>query len=546
MFNNFYINLKTLYLFFTMRNYILTLALIFTPIFVFSQESLNLSLLGNFPYTNIERAQKLNDIWGYVDENGNEYALVGLTTGFSIVALDQADTLIEIVNIPGPTSTWRDIKTFGNYAFVTHDNIYEGESQALLVIDLNDIENGNAPYFSFSDNESFTRAHNIYIDENGIAYLTGADYGKGGAYMIDVNNPDSLFSVGVFDEAYFHDCVTRGDTMWGGAIYEGTLMAVDVSDKQAPEVLGFEYTPNLFTHNCWFSDDGNFIYTTDEKPNAYIASYDVSDIGNIKFQDKIQSFYSKETIPHNTHFLNKYLITSYYRDGVQITDVQYPDNMIDVGHYDTSPLFEGSGFNGAWGAYPYLPSGRILVTDMENGLFVFKPTYQRACYLHITVIDDHTNQELIGAEVNYLNQTENIDISGIIKTGTPHAGKYTITANKEEYSTKSVEVNLSNNQITEVEIRLSKIPYFEDVDPSTVTFGPNPTSQNITLFTPLGIQGSFDIVIYDILGKKISHKTINNLEAETQIQLPTVSGEYIIQLTDIKTKKSIETKVIKI
>jgi hypothetical protein len=31
-------------------------------------------------------------------------------------------------------------------------------------------------------------------------------------------------------------------------------------------------------------------------------------------------------------------------------------------------------YQGAWGAYPYLPSGNILVSDMQNGLFVLDPS----------------------------------------------------------------------------------------------------------------------------------------------------------------------------
>lgn len=546
MFNIFCINLSFLYLF-NMQRTLLTLALIFNIALAFSQESLNLNLLGVYPYSDTaDIGRKLNDIWGYVDENNDEYALVGLTTGFSIVALDQGDVPTEIVRIPGPTSTWRDIKTYGDFAFVTHDNIYDGESQALLVVDLSDIENGHAPYYTFSDSNKFSRAHNIYIDENGIAYLTGADFGVGGAYMIDVTNPDSLFTVGVFDEHYLHDCVTRGDTMWGGAIYTGALMAIDVSNKEAPEILGFEYTPSLFTHNCWFSDDGNYIYTTDEKKDAYIASYDVSDIGNIQFLDKIQSYYSKETIPHNTHFLNKYLITSYYRDGVQITDVQYPDNMIDVGHYDTSPDFAGDGFNGAWGAYPYLPSGRVIVSDMENGLFVFEPKYERACYLHITIVDDETGQDIIGAKAEYFNQIDSIGISGIIKTGTPIPGQYTVQASQNGYTPKSTNIVLENNVITEVEIRLKQIPLFVDADKSSITFSPNPTPSNIKITTPEYIKGPFDITVYDMLGKKVSQTKIPLLTLENEIQLPNASGEYIIELFDNQSQKSLTTKVVKL
>ena len=69
-----------------------------------------------------------------------------------------------------------------------------------------------------------------------------------------------------------------------------------------------------------------------------------------------------------------FLVTAYYRDGVIITDAHYPDNMIKTGNYDTSPL-SGDGFNGCWGSWPYLPSGNIIASDMEEGLFILGPTY---------------------------------------------------------------------------------------------------------------------------------------------------------------------------
>ena len=41
-----------------------------------------------------------------------------------------------------------------------------------------------------------------------------------------------------------------------------------------------------------------------------------------------------------------------------------------VGFYDTSKEFNFRSFKGAWGVYPFLPSGNLLVSDMQEGLFV--------------------------------------------------------------------------------------------------------------------------------------------------------------------------------
>ncbi|MEZ4982763.1 MAG: hypothetical protein R2769_14490 [Saprospiraceae bacterium] len=46
----------------------------------------------------------------------------------------------------------------------------------------------------------------------------------------------------------------------------------------------------------------------------------------------------------------------------------------------------GAGFNGAWGAYPFLPSQTVLISDINSGLYVLQPNYVRACWLEGTVM----------------------------------------------------------------------------------------------------------------------------------------------------------------
>ena len=59
-----------------------------------------------------------NDIWGYADENGNEYALVGGFDGTYIVDVSTSPESPQLVSfIPGSYSSHRDIKTFGNFMY---------------------------------------------------------------------------------------------------------------------------------------------------------------------------------------------------------------------------------------------------------------------------------------------------------------------------------------------------------------------------------------------------------------------------------------------
>ena len=341
---------------------------LFSLTLVFSakaQQSNNMTLLGKLDYE-----QGLNDVWGFSDKQNNEYAIVGLVNGTSIVDVTNPSSLNEIAFIPGPTSVWRDIKTFGNYAYVVHDSYSNGESQGVMIIDLLEVANDSIRYINFLPNY-FSRFHNLYIDENGILYLFGGDFGNGGVLIYDIlTNPEDPILLGSYEQFYLHDGMVRGDTLWGSAIYAGMLLAIDVSNKSNPVLLGSVATPNNFTHNAWVSDDGSTVFTTDEVSGAFIAAVDVSDVSDMNVIDQIQSWSSEtNVIPHNTHVLGDYLVTSYYCDGVTIVDASDPSNLQEVAYYDTSDSIGGT-FSGAWGAYPYLPSGNILVSDRQEGLHV--------------------------------------------------------------------------------------------------------------------------------------------------------------------------------
>ncbi|MEE8150069.1 MAG: hypothetical protein V3T75_06405, partial [candidate division Zixibacteria bacterium] len=73
---------------------------------------------------------------------------------------------------------------------------------------------------------------------------------------------------------------------------------------------------------------------------------------------------------HNCYVKGDKLLIAHYSQGVRIWNIANPTAPFEEGHFDTSPAF--SGFSGAWSVYPYLPSGKILVSDMQSGLFVFE------------------------------------------------------------------------------------------------------------------------------------------------------------------------------
>lgn len=431
--------------------------LILTSSIGFSQ--LNMTLKGQINYQQLH-GTLLNDIWGYVDQQGNEYALVGAREGVSIVSLADPENPLEVHWSPGQNSVWRDLKTYGNYAYITT----EAES-GLLIIDLSPLPNGpivTEVYYSGPSGFEWESAHNLYIDEDGFCYIFGANRGNGGVIILDVaTNPLNPIEVGVFDNWYVHDGYARGNLLYLAHIFEGYLSIVDISDKANPVLLGTANTPSNFTHNIWPSDDGNYAFTTDEVSGAFLGAYDVSDPTNIVEVGRIQSSPGLGIIPHNVHVYQNWLVTSYYTDGVTVHDISRPHNMIEVGNYDTSPL-QNTNYQGCWGVYPFLPSGLVIGSDMEEGLFVLEPDYKLGSYLEGTIFDASNNSELQGVSVNIVsnNQTVISNLSGEYATGLVGNGEYEVTYIKPLYYPQTHTVTLTEGDVVNLDVSLDPIVNF--------------------------------------------------------------------------------------
>lgn len=435
-----------------------------------AQVDINLSLVSNLSYP-----VDCNDIWGYVAPDGTEYAIVGTVDYTSIVSLADPANPVEVHNIPGSNSLWRDMKNWEDFVYVTTDSGQDG----LLIIDMSgapdDITseywkpmitpNGGGNAGIIGD------LHNIYIDEKGYAYLSGSkSVNSGGVLIFDVfTDPGNPIFVGNGTSVYSHDNFVRGDTLWSADISAGYFSVQDVSDKgNVPAPLAIQQTTTVFTHNCWLSDDGNYLFTTDEKPNAFVDAYDVSDLMDIKLLDSYQPQATKGSgvIPHNTHYLDGYLITSWYTDGVVVFDARKPDNLVQVAAYDTYDGPDG-GFNGCWGAYPFLPSGLLLASDINSGLYVFQPEYQRAAYLEGNITDAADGSAIQGATIrltDIVETTASSDFMGDYKTGYANAGTFPVQVFKAGYLPKDLEATLTNGEVTILNAQLEKaVPFNLDI-----------------------------------------------------------------------------------
>lgn len=415
----------------------------------------NMSLLGHQPL-----ADQVSGIWGYAAD-GREYALVGTVEGTVLVDVTNPSQPEVLQFIEGQSSPyWREIKTWQHYAYAVSET-----GGYVQIFDLSTLP-GLVSHTTWQGGTwqnttlQINRSHSLWIDENGIMYLNGTNLDA--LVMLDLNtDPLNPSIVGLYEGGYVHDCYARNDTLWAAEIYNGHFSVIDISNKANPVVLATQTTPNNFTHNTWLSDNGQYLFTTDEKSGAYVAAYDITDLSDIKETDRYRTSASG-VIPHNTHVLGNFLVTSYYRDGVTIVDASDPYNLIEVGKYDTSPL-EGNGFNGVWEVYPYLPSGNLLAGDMEEGLFVLHANYVQAAYLHGMVSDQSNGTPLTNVNVSiegYENANTQTQLGGSYSTGIPTSGTYNVTYFLYGYESLTVAVNFNNGATSINDVALVPITPF--------------------------------------------------------------------------------------
>lgn len=442
---------------------------------------LNMEQVGEFQYDGC------SDIWGYAGPDGREYAIVGLFNGVSILDLDDPANPVEAAFLPGVGSGWRDIKTWGEYAYVINET-----GNGLMVIDLRDLPNSATAvdWAPTIDNlGTLSSCHNIWIDEFGFAYLAGCTLNSGGLLFVDVaTTPGEPIFVAAGESEYSHDVYVRENICYSSEINAGVFSIYDVTDKENYETLGSQSTDFNFTHNAWLNDEGNVLFTTDEVANAPVGSYDVSDPNDIQLLDLYKPYETlgDGVIPHNVHVWNDWIIISYYTDGCIVVDGSRPTNLVEVGNFDTF-VAGGTGFNGAWGAYPYLPSGLVLTSNIDGAVNILAPTYVRACWLEGGVSDADSGLSINGASIKIIdtNVDEKTNAAGAFATGFATAGTYMVEASKPGYESQVLSADLANGVVTELSFELTPLPSF------------NVTGQVIDASTGEGVADAQVLIIND-------------------------------------------------
>ena len=343
------------------------------------------------------RGIRTNDNWGWTDsETGREYALVGRNDGTAFIDITDPVNPVLIGDLPKTPGTprtqlWRDIKTYKDHAFIVADG---AGAHGMQVFDLSRLREVDDPPAKFEPDllyrgdglNAVESSHNIIInEETGFAYLTSRRCA--GMHVVNIEEPLNPVFVGCSDPGSTHDaqCI----------LYQGPddryvdreiclrmsgdrFQISDVTDKDNYVELSTASHPNpAYMHQGWVTEDHRYFIMDDESDviagnvdRTRTLIWDLTDLEDPVLANEFMG--SLPASAHNLYVKGDYTYQANYRYGLHILDTSDPMNPREVGRFDTSPYQTGPGFSGAWSTYPFFESGTIIVTSLQEGLFVLK------------------------------------------------------------------------------------------------------------------------------------------------------------------------------
>jgi choice-of-anchor B domain-containing protein len=352
-----------------------------------------------------------SNLWGFVDLDDNrEYAVLGHRNGTAVYDVTNPGAPVLVGNVPGNASLWREVKVYQvadpnggphrAYAYITT----EAPNSGLQILDLSNLPNSVALANTLTD---FGSSHTVYISNVDYAsmaplpgreaflFIAGANVAGGAFRIYSLADPAApvLVTAPPPGTGYMHDStsmiITDGRTTQCASGHnpcevlvdfnETTVDLWDVTDKSAPFKLSATTYPTAsYVHSGWPTEDNRFVTVHDELDelrrglNTHIYTLDVA---NLTAPTLVTSYTGPLTATdHNGYTKGNRYYVSHYKRGLVIFDITNPTALTEIGSFDTylSPAANTAGTDGNWGVYPFLPSGTILVSDIENGLFLLK------------------------------------------------------------------------------------------------------------------------------------------------------------------------------
>ncbi|HMQ68513.1 MAG TPA: choice-of-anchor B family protein [Ignavibacteria bacterium] len=311
-------------------------------------------------------------IWGYAAPDGREYAILGCPTGTAFIDVTDSADIHEVDYLPGLTSSWREMKTYSHYAYI----VSEATNSKLQIVDLQYLPD-SVHLVQTWGYTGYTRTHSISQAGNYL-YLNGGNASSnGGIQILDVSDPENPVKLGTWTTLYVHDCRVDNDTIYAANINNGKVSIINATNKSAlSTVTTFNNLVGAGPHNTALSQDKKRLFVTDEIGNApyLLKVWNITDRSNPVFVTSWQPTGITSSIVHNIETYGNYGVIAHYSAGVRVINIADPDNPTEIAWYDTYPSNNSESYNGCWGVY-MLPSGKIIASDRQTGLYVLKTNF---------------------------------------------------------------------------------------------------------------------------------------------------------------------------
>jgi choice-of-anchor B domain-containing protein len=362
-----------------MKKFILSLLLVlFSLPNVFAQlPNSNMSLLANRNQHASGMGGGYSAIWGYKADNGREYAILGCNSGTAFIDVTDSTNIIERDFLPGLSSGWREMKVYSHYAYIVSEAVGSG----LQIVDLQYLPD-SVHLVSVYTYTGYTKTHSI-SQSGPYLYLHGGNNTMGGSdpgglTILDITNPTAPVKRGQWSNFYVHDSRIIGDTIYACNIYNppGTVSVINATNKDNLQTISsWVNNPNPFPHNIALDKTRRYAYTTDETstPNGKLKVWDLQNIMSPTFVTSWMPTGITTAIVHNVEIYGDYAVIAHYRAGIRMLNISVPTAPVEVAWYDTYPSSNSNSFSGCWGVYMF-PSGKIIASDINTGLYVVKPT----------------------------------------------------------------------------------------------------------------------------------------------------------------------------
>jgi choice-of-anchor B domain-containing protein len=375
-------------------------------------------MAGPYPCSNIDVVSHLtlaemgadpdtlgNEVWAWTDpQDDKEYAIMGLTNATVFVDISDPVNPLVLGTLPTHTSisTWRDISSYGNYAYIIADT---PSQHGMQVFDLTQLRNVANPPVTFSETnyfDGFGDGHNMYVNEaTGYGYVVRTAQCSGALYMIDLSDPLNPAFAGCFDDDGMSSdtqCVIYHgtDTDYQGqeicfTASDDAYTIGDVTDKSNPVQLArITYNGVARAHQGSLTEDHRFFLLADMHDemhhghNTRTRIWNVDDLDNPLFL----GYYEADTAAadHNIYVKGRYAYGANYRAGLRIFDLSSVSSgqLIEVAYLDTHPTIDSPTMDGLWSAYPWLDSGLVVASDSLNGLYIFQPDLSQPTNVTLT------------------------------------------------------------------------------------------------------------------------------------------------------------------